>query len=47
MAEEFSLFDWERVHNNNIYFNQEQDKYEAGDYTLSELIKVYSHWVSF
>ena len=24
-----------------------KEKYEAGDYTLSELIKAYSHWVSF
>ena len=24
-----------------------KEKYEAGDYTLSELVKAYSHWVSF
>ena len=24
-----------------------KEKYEAGDYTLSELLKAYSHWVSF
>ena len=24
-----------------------KEKYEAGDYTLSELVKGYSHWVSF
>ena len=23
-----------------------KEKYEAGDYTLSELVKAYSHWVS-
>ena len=23
------------------------EKYEAGDYMLSELVKAYSHWVSF
>ena len=24
-----------------------KEKYEVGDYTLSELVKAYSHWVSF
>ncbi len=24
-----------------------KEKYEAGDYTLSELLKAYSHWASF
>ena len=24
-----------------------KEKYEAGDYTLSELVKPYSHWVLF
>ena len=24
-----------------------KEKYEAGDYMLSELVKAYSHWVSF
>ncbi len=24
-----------------------KEKYEAGDYTLSEPIKAYSHWMSF
>ena len=24
-----------------------KEKYEAGDYTLSEVLKAHSHWVSF
>ena len=34
-----------RNHERRLVTNKE--KYEVGDYTLSELVKAYSHWVSF
>ena len=42
-----------RVRKRRNYRNHERrlvttkEKYEAGDFTLSELVKGYSHWMSF